>query len=188
MYVFFKPYRWHVDAEPAVYLCGDRLAFVGKFTYLGHVLVPSLSDDSDISRQYRSLCARANMLKRNFYACSHEVKIKLFQAYCTSLYTSQLWVNFTRAQSKKCKVCYNNAFRCVLGYPRHCSASSMFVYNYVASYAELNRRIVYSFWTRIENSTNTLIRTLCASDIKWFSTLWLAWMEALHVVRAGARM
>ena len=98
-----------------------------KFVYLGHVLVPTLSDELDISRQSRSLCARANMLKRNFYACSSDVKILLFQAYCTSLYTSQLWTSYTKTCINKFIVCFNNAFRCVMGYPRSCrpTASGM---------------------------------------------------------------
>ena len=144
--MLFKPSRLNFDINPTLKMCGEELKFVQQFSYLGHVIVPNLSDDLDISRQYRSLCARANMLKRQFYACSQEVKTRLFQAYCTSLYTSQLWTEYTNSSLSKFTVCYNNAFRCIVGYPRSCSASGMFVSNRTGSFGELRRKLIYSFF------------------------------------------
>ena len=143
--------------------------------------MPSLSDELDISRQSRSLCARGNMLKRNFYACSYEVKIKLFQAYCSCLYTSQLWSSYTKSCINKFTVCYNNAFRCVLGYPRGCSASGMFVWNSVESLPELRRRIVHNFLQRVTTSDNGLVKHMSGCDMRWLSSLWCKWSQLLYL-------
>ena len=39
-----------------------------QYKYLGHIIANDLHDDADISRQTRSLYARANMLLRKFSA------------------------------------------------------------------------------------------------------------------------
>ena len=166
----FKPPGTQLSINPTIALCGEKLNFVQKFIYLGHVLVPTLSDELDISRQSRSLCARANMLKRNFFACSHDVKILLFQAYCTSLYTSQLWTSYTKTCINKFTVCFNNAFRC-----------GMFVWNHVLSYHELRRKIVYSFYQRVTNTVNSLITHLTGCDLKCLSPLWCHWAHILFI-------
>ena len=40
----------------------------------------------DILKQMRGLYARANSVLRMFAACSFEVKLRPFQAFCTSFY------------------------------------------------------------------------------------------------------
>ena len=134
--------------------------------YLGHIVTPSLSDDEDIGRQYRSLCSRANMLKRKFSYCSEDVKICLFKSYCTSLYTAQLWVNYRLAVYHKFVVCYNNSFRWLMGLQKSCSASNMFVQSGVLSFQELFRKIVYRFLCRVQKSKNELLCKLNNSDIQ----------------------
>lgn len=54
------------------------------------------------------LYAQANMLARKFYMCSDHVKINLFRAYCTSLYTSPLWAKFKKGSMHKLQVAYND--------------------------------------------------------------------------------
>ncbi len=63
--------------------------YQGKFEmysakYLGHIIYNEMSDDDYMHRQRRKLYAQANMLMRQFYMCSDQVKINLFRAYCTS--------------------------------------------------------------------------------------------------------
>ncbi|CAG9133022.1 unnamed protein product [Plutella xylostella] len=68
------------------------------------------------------------MLARRFARCSQNVKITLFRAFCTSLYTCSLWANYTQKSIRALQVQYNNALRAVLGLPRYCSASGMFAW------------------------------------------------------------
>ena len=50
----------------------------------------NLNDNDDIMKQMRGLYARANSVLRKFAACSFEVKLRLFQAFCTSFYCAHL--------------------------------------------------------------------------------------------------
>ena len=49
-----------------------------------------MNDKDDIMKQMRGLYARANSVLRKFVACSFEVKLRLFQAFCTSFYCAHL--------------------------------------------------------------------------------------------------
>ena len=85
-------------------------------------------------KQMRGLYARANSVLRKFAACSFEVKLRLFQAFCTSFYCAHLWYKFTKHVMSKVRVAYNNVFRLLFGYRRRCSASEMFVYNNIYNF------------------------------------------------------
>ena len=87
-----------------------------------------MSDDDDVKRQYCKLYGQANMLARKFHMCTDYVKVSLFRAYCTPLYTAHLWYKYSTAKMKKLQVAYNDAFRRILlRVPRWKSASHMFV-------------------------------------------------------------
>lgn len=111
---------------PPVRLNGISLERVSQFTYLGHIVTVDLKDHADIERERRALSRRANMLARRFARCSTDVKITLFRAYCTSLYTCSLWAKYSQKSFGSLRVQFNNAFRAVLGLSRFCSASGMF--------------------------------------------------------------
>ena len=86
-----------------------------------------MRDDRDIMRQCRQIYAQGNILVRKFSMCSNAVKITLFRTYCSSLYTLQLWWNYSKTAIKKMYVAYNNAFRMLFRLPRDCSASGIIV-------------------------------------------------------------
>ncbi len=133
--------------------------------YLGCYMTDDMSDNLDLQRQLRSIYSRGNMLLRKFSHCSYDVKIQLFNTYCTSLYCSQLWNRYTQAQYKKLAVAYNNIFRRFLCYSRFHSASGMFVENNVKSFEMLIRKNVYNFMIRVKNSENVLVKAvLCGSN------------------------
>ena len=88
---------------PVFYLSGQILSVCNNCKYLGHIINDKLEDDSDMLRQRRMLYAQANMLVRKFHFCSEEVKVNLFRAYCTPLYTAPLWVNYRKESLWKLK-------------------------------------------------------------------------------------
>ena len=153
---------------------------VDSLCYLGHILSSSGSDNDDLIRQCRKLYVQSNILARKFHMCSNDVKKLLFRSFCYPLYTSQLWRTFNQCKYYKLKVAYNNAFRSLMGYPRWCSASAMFVSEGILSFTELLRKFAYSFRNRLENSKNNIIRNIMTSDYWRFSKMRQHWHTILE--------
>ena len=104
-------------------------------------------------RQCRQIHAQGNILVRKFSMCSNAVKITLFRTYCSSLYTSQLWWNYSKTAIKKMYVAYNNAFRMLFRLPRDCSASGMFAQNGVLCCPAVIRNLIFRFRGRLNTSS-----------------------------------
>ncbi|XP_045454223.1 uncharacterized protein LOC123663596 [Melitaea cinxia] len=116
-----------------------------------------------MERERRSLSVRCNMLARRFAHCNKEVKITLFKAYCQSLYTCSLWVNYTRKAYSGLRVHYNNAFRLLMGLSWRCSASGMFAEAGVDSFGAIMRKRSASMLRRVRASANTILGALTDS-------------------------
>ncbi len=129
---------------PNFYLAGQMLNICTKTKYLGHFITDQLTDDEDINRQCRVLYAQANMLRRKFNTCSDHVKICLFRAYCTPLYTAPLWCKYKKASIHKLEVAYNDCMRILLKQPRWCSASELFCKVRVSSFQALLTHLMYN--------------------------------------------
>ncbi|KAJ2937980.1 hypothetical protein O0L34_g14262 [Tuta absoluta] len=135
---------------PPLYLNGAELIKVEEVKYLGHIINSDLRDEADIERQRRAINVKGNMLARRFHRCSPPVKRVLFTAYCTCIYTAELWCNHTKAAYNHIRVQYNNAWRALHRLPRWCSASEMFA-------AGASPRLGGAA-ERIRSSTNTLVQ------------------------------
>lgn len=149
-----------VTEMPPLLLNGIPMSRVDQFKYLGHLVTSTLKDDADIERERRALSVRANMLIRRFARCSSEVKLTLFRAYCTSLYTCGLWTDYTLKAYNALRVQFNNAFRMLLGLPRFCSASTMFAEARVDCFYTTMRKRAASLVRRVRGSTNSMLAAL----------------------------
>ena len=145
---------------PSFCLSEQSLNVVTKIKYLGHIIRDDLCDDDDVQRQCCKLYAQANMIARKFHMCSKDVKIALFRAYCTPLYTAHLWCNYSKGKMNKIKVAYNDALRIFLKYPRWESASHLFVSSNVPTFNALLRNFIYKFICRLYRSKNGIIMSL----------------------------
>ena len=178
--MFFKGKKVSVSRIPNVFLNGNPIKFVTTHTHLGHVIHHDMADDHDIEKQRRAFCVRANMLLRQCKYCNINVKKVLFSAYCKNVYCCHLWSNFKVRTMNKLKVMYNNVWRRLLGVSPISSASNMFVSNNIMSLGELIRRSIHSFISRMDNSSNTLITTICNSDMIYNSKLFYFWRKQLY--------
>lgn len=149
-----------INNMPPINLNGAPLLRVDKFKYLGHMITSDLKDDTDIERERRAVSVRANMIARRFARCSREVKITLFRAYCTSLYTCSLWQDYTKRSFRALRIQYNNAFRVLLGLPRFCSASGMFAEARVDDFFANMRKRAASLVSRVRASPNSILRMI----------------------------
>ena len=88
--IVFKTDRFSLKCT-LVHLGNNVFEYQEKVKYLGVLLNDNLSDNDDIMKQMRGLYARTNSVLRMFAACSFEVKLRLFQAFCTNLYCAHQW-------------------------------------------------------------------------------------------------
>ena len=167
---------------PAFTLSNNTLEVRSEIKYLGHCISDDLTDDKDILRQRSKLYAQANTLVRKFHMCSTDVKVSLFNAFCTPMYTAHLWCNYRMSSMQKLKVAYNDAFRLLLRVPRWHSASQLFVKHRVPTCEALLRNLMYRFTCRLVKSTNKIIFDLtdplvCSHRLT--SDLWRHWRLSL---------
>ena len=124
-------------------------------------------------------------LIRKFHMCTYDVKVSLFRAYCTPLYTAHLWCKYTKTSMSKLTTAYNEAMRRLLRIPRNddYSASGMFVRARVPACEGVIRNLIYKFMQRIEKSRNSIINVLVdptKSSTRYTSHLWKNWYQRLH--------
>ena len=133
-------------------------------------------------RRQRGNCyARSNGIIKNFYACSPVVKCDLFKAFCCNMYCSHLWSDLKNDTLRRLIVGYNHSFRIIMKYPRHCSASGMFVFNDVPSFTELWRKSIYGFKQRVDNSLNKVVNTVANTSLL-SSKLRKHWRTVLYIL------
>ena len=113
------------NVNPTLYILHGEVINEGdSIIYLGHIIRNNGKYGKDIMRQFQQLYARGNVLLRQFHMCSMDVKVKLFNTYCSPMYTAQLWWNHTVYSFRRLNVCYNNIL--LLRRPRYWSSSGLF--------------------------------------------------------------
>ena len=178
--MIFKSVLFRNCLNPAFYLGEHVLVECLSYKYLGHLICSSRNDDLDILCQCRSIYAKGNSLIRKFYKCSDDVKVTLFKAYCSSMYSSYLWSRYTQASMRKLTVAYHGILKKFLNFPRRTSNSLLFVFYNVPTFQELNRKYIHSFRNRICKSDNALIVSILNSSCMATSTLNRRWFSLLN--------
>ena len=176
--MIFKCRMFSYLKTPNFCLDASVLKEVTSFKYLGHIISNDLKDDLDIQRQYKAIYARGNALIRTFSYCSSPVKNELFKSFLSSLYTCQLWRNFNLYTIRKLFVAYHGIFKKMHNLPSYSSNSFLFATNYVPTCQELMRKYVYSFKSKVMQSSNSLVASVRVNDqgsklfTKWSSILY----------------
>ena len=78
----------------------------------------------------KHLYKQSYMISNNVSHCSKATTIILFKSFVSNIYLSSIWLP-NRANMRKIKVVYNNAYRIVMKYKCRNSASLMFLYDNV---------------------------------------------------------
>ena len=180
MYEYFTS-SFYLPNPPSVYLNGNRLNYVNKFTYLGHILTSDFCDDEDLKKETRNLCARSNVLLRKFAFCNIDVKVNLFRTYNYNFYCGPLWARYRVATFNRLKVVYNMGMRRLAGVPPWHSATEMFSNLNVSNFAERTESLCHGARERARASSNTLVEVLVNSDAAAWSDLWRRWSLLLDL-------
>ena len=72
---------------------------IWELHFVIHTSIDTIKYDKDMIRQMRLLYAKNNKSLRIFDHCTIDVKLVLFDSYCTSLYCPYLWTDYTSAPS-----------------------------------------------------------------------------------------
>ena len=123
---------------------------------------------------------QGNSLIRKFYMCTIDVKITLFQSFCSPLYTAHLWTNYSRNDILKLYRAYHNTFKLFLGVPKREHTSPIFAVLNVKTCQGVIRNLIFRFMVRLKESSNTIMRAICSSSIYYQSTIWKHWRSLLY--------
>ena len=136
-----------INAPPFV-LNNEYIPVVEDYCYLGHVIDNELNDEKDILRQRKKLYQQGNSIIRKFSICSIDVKLVLFKAYCTSMYTAQLWCRYrstsnNRGAMNKLYVAYHNILKMFVGGSKFERNSILGAYMKIPNCAGVIRNLIY---------------------------------------------
>ena len=175
--MIFWPRRFKFKYNPIFMIQGEVLNYTNEFKYLGVLINPTLSDNSEIVKRAGKMYAAGNTVMSKFKNCSIACKILMFQTYCSNVYASALWCNFNVFSYQRIKVAHNDVFRMLLNErrgPNH-SISRLFVENRVNNLDSIIRVAVYSLTSRIMTSENQLVVAVREGSPRIHSRLWRQW-------------
>ena len=178
--MFFKSSCIPNFSIPTFTLNGSSINVVHSFKYLGHFIRDDLSDKDDIERQRKKLYAQGNSLIRKFHMCTLETKLVLFNTYCSSMYTVQLWTNYTRTAINKLYTAYHNILKSLIGVSKREHTSPICVNLNVRSCPAVMRNLVFRFMTRLKTSNNRIINSIFMSSCFYISQIWKHWRSLLY--------
>ena len=116
------------------------------------------------------------MITNNFSHCSKATKIILFKSFVSNIYLSSIWLP-NRANMRKIKVAYINAYHIVMKYKHRNNASLMFLNDNVNNLTIKLRKLYNSLYQRIRNSRNSLIVQLYYYNVLCPSQLFTLWYK-----------
>ena len=183
--MFFKLESMLNIKMPNFKIFNENINVVHEYTYLGHIITDTLSDDLDILRQRKKLFAQCNSIRRKFYMCSIDVKLTLFRSYCSALYTAQLWVNYKRTTINSLYTAYHNMLKLLIGVSMREHTRPICVNLEVPYCPALIRKLVYKFKCRLVKSDNHLIKALCDMSCFYRSNIWKHWRFLLYANGVG---
>ena len=163
----------------------EEISVVTTYTYLGHIISNTLSDDLDILKQRRKLFAQGNSIMRNFFMCTIEVKLQLFQSHCSSIYMSQLWTNYGKGIINKFYTAYHNILKLFLGLSKREHTRPICAFLNVKYCPALIRNYIYKFMNRLQASSNKFLINICGMSCFFTSKMWKHWRYLLYTNGIG---
>lgn len=160
---------------PPLFVNNKELPIVDNESYLGYMLTSNDTDEEAILKEKRSIYSRGNMLVRTFKHCSEAAKVKLFRAYCSSLYCCAIWSSYDSPSMNQLHIAHNNVFRIFFGIRGRCSISGQFREKEIPNFTLIRRKQCVSLFRRVMSSENILIINLINSVHFARSKIFLEW-------------
>lgn len=164
---------------PQFYLDNLYIKHVLSHSYLGVFINSEMCDDDSVDAVIKSTYQRGNMIKRNFFNCTEDVKIRLFQTYCSNFYCCALWKNDPELL-ERVKICHNNVLRYFIHTKFKDSISGIFVNRNLPNFSILRRKAIHSLYRRVISSQNSLILTIVRSTFFTYSKFLQSWKACFN--------
>ena len=118
--MIFKRGSQNVANNLSFVLNGLKLDRVTEYKYLGSILSSDMSETLDMEKCMNAFNKSFGFLFRKFQSVNPSIFYSLFISFCASFYGSELWVDRDKARCtfRKLSVCYHNALKKILGFPR----------------------------------------------------------------------
>jgi hypothetical protein len=177
--MLFKSDDIQITSGHNLFLSSKKLTFVSEHNYLGVILCSNECDDFSIDKQCKGVYARGNFILRHFRQCTDEVKILLFNSYCTSFYCSALWHCSKSSSIRRLKTAYNRIFRlffCIIG---QVSISWNLLTRNLNPFEVLLRKCSFNLRSRLYNSNNSIVDNIVNSTFSMTSKLHQRWDKTL---------
>ena len=128
----------------------SQLEQVDEFKYLGSILNSSLHEKSDVNRIFQSFNRSAGAFIRKFGTLELELKNRLFDPLCLSMYGLEVFMSKRNCVSdlKKLGVAYHFAVKRLLGLPKYfsnhyaCGLLNRFTFEHLMNF----RALRFFFW------------------------------------------
>src|SRR5258706_15390528 len=105
------------DMGESVFNIGNKpVEFVTTFTHLGHIIRSNLDDADDILCRRNFFVGQVNNVLCFFNKLDTFIKLRLFEAYCSSMYGCELWALDNHAINDFC-IAWRKALRRIMNIP-----------------------------------------------------------------------
>ena len=183
--MFIQPHNKLKQKFPNFKINNENITVVNEYTYLGHILCDNLADDLDIFRQRRKLFIQGNSIMRKFSMCTLDVKLKLFQSYCSSMYLPQLWTEYKQGTINKLYIAYHNILKIFIGVSKREHTRPICAHLNIKYCPALIRNYIYKFMCRLLKSKNEFIVNIIGTSSFFQSNLWKHWRALLYTNGIG---
>ena len=112
--------------------------------------------------------------------CTVEVKLKLFETYCSPMYCAHSWWNFRKETMNRLIVSYHNLLKRIIGLSKYESASMTCAFFRVQNCESVLRKLTYKFLERVDNSTDSIIEAINTSDLYYKSKIRCSWWKKIY--------
>ena len=144
-----------------LYLNGEELEWTDNFKHLGNIITTDQKDDSDIQLKrghfYRSVVGLCYKFKS--VLLNSDVAARLFQTYCCSFYSSEIW-NLSNSSFDDICTAWNLAVRRNFNLPYN---THRYLLPYIVQTRHIRNQLVDSFrtfFTTCMSSENLLVNLL----------------------------
>lgn len=169
----FRPSKYTPSKEsplPSFSLGGNIIENVCQWPHLGHVINIQCSDSTDIIERKNSFTGQVNNMLCHFAKLDSLVKCRLFNAYCSSFYGSELW-NLDNSEIDSFCVAWRKGMRRVWGLPVDTSSDTVYlIADSIPIYDELCRRFINFLRSALDCGCRLVERVvkhaLCISPMK----------------------